>query len=78
MLGVTISLLNPKGFAIVLISAAALIGAPSGYLWMMQLLDRNKQGAAPWLTIKRRWGWIVVAGIATVAYALVLGPGLRP
>lgn len=78
VLGVTLSLLNPQGVAIVLISAAASSGAPSGYLWMMQLLDRNKQVATPWLTINRRWEWVIVGGIATVAYALVFGPGVRP
>jgi hypothetical protein len=78
VLGITIGLLNPQGFAIGLIATAASSGAPSGLLWMMQLLDRNKQGATPWLTINRRWEWIVVAGIATVAYTLVFGPSVRP
>jgi hypothetical protein len=79
VVSIAIGLLNPYGLIIVAISAAASsLGATSGLLWMMQLLKRDQQAAVPWLTLGRSWGWIVVGGIATIAYALILGPTLRP
>jgi hypothetical protein len=79
VVSIAIGLLNPYGLIIVAISAAASsLGATSGLLWMMQLLKGDRQGAAPWPTLQRSWGWIVAGGIATLVYALVLGPTLRP
>jgi hypothetical protein len=79
VVSIAIGLLNPHGLMIVAISAAASsLGATSGLLWMMQLLDRNRQILAPGLIVRRSWGWIVLGGIATVVYALILGPTLRP
>lgn len=72
---ISIGLLNPHGFVIVATSAvASSMGATSGLLWMMQLLDRQRQVPAPGLIIGRSWGWIVAGVIATVIYAVVLGP----
>ncbi len=79
VVSIAIGLLNPHGVTIVAISAAASsLGATSGLLWMMQLLDRKRQIGAPGLIVQRSWGWIVLGGIATVIYALILGPTLRP
>jgi hypothetical protein len=79
VVSIAIGLLNPHGLTIVAISAAASsLGATSGLLWMMQLLDKNRQIVAPELIVQRSWGWIVLGGIATVAYALIVGPTLRP
>ena len=79
VISIAIGLLNPRGLIIVAISAAASsLGATSGLLWMMQLLDRDRQAPLPGLIIKRSWCWIMLGAIGTVAYAIVLGPTLRP
>jgi len=76
---IAIGLLNPHGLIIVVTSAtASSLGASSGLLWMMQLLDRKKQVLPPGLIFQRSWWWIVSAGILTAIYALVLGPTIRP
>src|ERR1700690_1571779 len=76
---VAIGLLNPHGLIIVATSAtASSLGASSGLLWMMQLLDREKQVLAPGLIFQRSWWWIVSGSILTAIYALVLGPTIRP
>lgn len=54
------------------------LGATSGLLWMMQLLDRKRSVAAPGLVIPRRWGWIAAGVAVTLVYAAVLGPTIRP
>jgi len=74
-----IGLLNPHGLVIVAISAAASsLGATSGLLWMMQLLDRNREVLAPGLVFPRSWWWIVLGAAVTIIYALFLGPTLHP
>jgi hypothetical protein len=79
VVSIAIGLLNPHGLLIVAISAAASsLGATSGLLWMMQLLDRNRQVVALGLIFQRSWAWIVLGAIVTVIYALLLGPTLRP
>lgn len=76
---IMIGLLNPHGLIIVAISAAASsLGATSGLLWMMQLLDRDKRKTVPGLSIKRNWSWIVVGVVSTMIYAIILGPTIRP
>lgn len=76
---VAIGLLNPHGLIIVLISAAASsLGATSGLLWMMQLLDRKRETPGPGLIFQRNWRWIALGGLAALVYAIVLGPTLRP
>ncbi len=72
-------LLNPHGLIIVLISSAASsLGATSGLLWMMQLLDRKRQVPAPGLIIRRSWVWIGLGLMVTLVYAAVLGPTISP
>ncbi len=71
-------LLNPHGLVIVLISSAASsLGATSGLLWMMQLLNREKNVPAPGLVFSRRWAWIALGTIVTILYAAILGPTIR-
>ncbi len=79
VVSVAIGLLNPHGLIIVITSAtASSLGATSGLLWMMQWLDRKLQVLAPGLVFKRSWCWILLSGIVTIVYAVVLGPTLRP
>ena len=76
---VAIGLLNPLGLRIVVESAvASSLGASSGLLWMMQFLYWKTSSSAPVLTFGRSWRWIATGGIATLVYALVFGPSLRP
>ncbi len=78
VVSIAVGLFNPHGFVIVAISAAASsLGASSGLLWMMQLLNRNRQVSMPGLVIERSWWWIMLASIITIIYALVLGPTLH-
>jgi hypothetical protein len=78
VLYLVIGLLNPYGLIIVVISAAASsLGATAGLLWMMQLLDRKRDVAAPGMVVRRSWRWIALAGVVTIAYAVILGPTLR-
>jgi hypothetical protein len=73
-----IGLLNPHGPIIVVISSAAgTLGGSSGLLWMMQLLDRERQVPEPGLVIQRSWGWIALGAVVTIVYGLVFGPTLR-
>jgi hypothetical protein len=73
-----IGLLNPHGPIMVMISSAAgTLGGSSGLLWMMQLLDRERQVPAPGLVIQRSWAWIALGAVVTVIYALVFGPTLH-
>lgn len=75
---IIIGLFNPHGLIIVVVSAAASsLGATSGLLWMMRLLDRDRQVLKPELTIQRSWWWIALGGTVTLIYALILGPTLR-
>ena len=79
VVSVGIGLLNPHGLIIVAISAAASsLGASSGFLWMMQLLDRERPVALPGLVVQRSWRWIALGAAATIVYAIVFGPTLRP
>jgi hypothetical protein len=74
-----IGLLNPLGLVILLESVLpSSLGGTSGLLWMMQRLDRRKPPTGPALSISRSLGWILAAGAITIAYALILGPTLRP
>jgi hypothetical protein len=78
VMSVLIGLLNPKGFLIVLISAAASsLGGTSGLAWMMQLLDRKKPSPAPPLRLNRSWAWIIAGFTVAVVYAIIFGPTLR-
>ena len=78
LMSVLISLLNPHGFIIVLISAAASsLGGTSGLAWMMQLLNRTRASPAAPLRLDRNWVWVITGFAVTVIYALIFGPTLR-
>jgi hypothetical protein len=78
LMSVLIGLLNPQGFIIVIISAAASsLGGTSGLAWMMQLLDRSKSSPAAPLTLDRSWAWVIAGFGVTAVYAVVFGPTLR-
>jgi hypothetical protein len=78
VVSLVVGLLNPHGLVIVALSAAASsLGASSGLLWMMQLLNRNRQVAMPGLMIERSWVWIILGSMITIVYALILGPTLH-
>ena len=78
VLYIAIGLLNPHGFIIVAISAAASsLGGTSGLLWMMEWLDRRKRVESG-LMIQRSWRWIALGVIVTIVYAAILGPTIRP
>jgi len=73
--------LNPQGFILVVLSAAAsTFGGTSGLLWM---IDWLKGGRIPLnsepkpLPIRRNWPWIATAFVIAVVFIAVLGPGLR-
>jgi hypothetical protein len=73
--------LNPKGWILVALSAAAAsFGGTSGLLWMTNLLRGGQippgSQAEP-VPIPRSWGWIVVAAIAACVFIAAVGPGLR-
>jgi hypothetical protein len=74
-----IGVLNPYGFVIVATSAlASSMGGTSGLLWMMRVLKWDRDVAAPGVVFARSWGWIGAAAVLTLAYAIVLGPTLKP
>jgi hypothetical protein len=74
-----IGLLNPHGAVIVLTSAlAASMGGTSGLLWMSRVLGRVPPAPGPGIYFARSWGWIIVAAVLTLGYAVVFGPTLRP
>jgi len=74
-----IGLLNPRGLVIVLISAlASSMGGTSGLLWMSRVLGREPAVPGPGLYFPRSWGWVIVAAMLTIGYAVVFGPTLRP
>jgi hypothetical protein len=76
---VTIGLFSPKGFIIVLLSAmAASLGGTAGLLFMMQWLNRQPPVQGPGLYFARSWGWIAAGAAATLFYAAIFGPTLRP
>jgi hypothetical protein len=75
---ILIGLLNPKGFIIVIISAAASsLGGTSGLAWMMQLLDRTRPALAAPLRLDRSWVWVIAGFAVTAIYALIFGPTVR-
>jgi len=72
---VLIGLLNPYGLVIVLISSvASSLGGTSGFLWMMQLLDRQKNTDDEPFSMERSWGWIALSVIFLLTYAFIFGP----
>lgn len=78
-MSVLVGLLNPIGFVIVLISAAAsTLGGTSGLAWMMQLLNRKKAASTSPLRLHRSWSWIGAGFVGALLYAAILGPTVRP
>jgi hypothetical protein len=73
--------LNPDGFILVALSAAAsTFGGTSGLLWMIDWLkgDRIPLGSdAEPLPIRRNWPWIATAVVFALVFIVVLGPGVR-
>jgi len=79
LMSVLISLPNPHGFIIVLISAAASsLGGTSGLAWMMQMLNRKKPLLSSPLNLERRWAWVIIGFGAALIYGLIFGPTVRP
>lgn len=69
-------LLNPLGFVIVLMSAAASsLGGTSGLLWLPSWMERNSR--EPELKITRNWTWISAGALVAILYAVFLGPTIR-
>jgi len=73
--------LNPDGFLLVVLSAAAsTFGGTSGLLWTIDWLKGNRiplgSGLEP-MPIRRNWPWIVTAFVLALVFVVVLGPGVR-
>ncbi len=73
--------LNPAGWILVVLSAAAsTFGGTSGLLWMIDWLKGNRipLGSEPEpMPIERSWPWIASAFVLAVVFIAVVGPGLR-
>ncbi len=73
--------LNPQGWILVALSAAAsTFGGASGLLWMTNWLrgGRIPLGSEPEpLSIERSWAWIAAAALLAVLFIAVVGPGVR-
>jgi len=73
--------LNPQGWILVALSAAAsTFGGSSGLLWMPNWLrgSRIPLGSEPEpMPIVRSWAWIAAAGLLAVLFIVVPGPGVR-
>jgi hypothetical protein len=73
--------LNPDGFLLVVLSAAAsTFGGTSGLLWTIDWLkgDRIPLGSeSEPMPIRRSWPWIVTAFVLALVFVVVLGPGVR-
>lgn len=81
LLYVAAGLLNPMGFRLVLISAAAAsFGGTSALAWMAQLLRDERrfptlQREAPGLPSSA--SWLAAGALVALLFVLVLGPGVR-
>lgn len=68
---------SPLGFSSLPVMAGlfAVLGALSPLLWMMQWFQAKSfpKIAKPPLEIRRKWEWLVAAGIIVVVYVVVLG-----
>jgi len=73
--------LNPDGFILVALSAAAsTFGGTSGLLWTLDWLkgDRIPRGSFEEPTpIRRSWAWIAAATVLVAVFVGFLGPGVR-
>lgn len=80
LLGLAAGMLNPDAKALILISAvAASFGGMCGLVWIPQFLQDESYAstAAQPLSVARHWAWITAGAIATAAFIVVLGPGIR-
>jgi hypothetical protein len=81
LLYVAAGLLNPHGFLLVLISAAAAsFGGASAFAWMTQLLRNTKSyppSPGPGLALPASRGWQLAGIVAALVFVLVLGPSVR-
>jgi hypothetical protein len=71
--------LNPHGFRLVLLSAAAAsLGGTSLLAWYPPLWAKKtgQTGTGEALAIRRRAGWLVAAAIVLGLFVFVLGPGI--
>ena len=76
---VVAGLFNPAGLWLVALSAvAASLGGTSGFAWGPHVLNDPgiPSATGPVRTLTRSWGWIALAGVVGVAFAIVLGPGI--
>jgi hypothetical protein len=79
IMSVLVSLLNPHGIVIVLMSAvAATFGGTSALAWMAQMLNRKEPATAPPLQLPHSWPWIVTGFVVAVLFAVILGPTIHP
>jgi hypothetical protein len=73
--------LNPQGWILVVLSAAAsTFGGTSGLAWGSQWLRGNLVPPGPPsapVAIDRSWPWICAAVLLSVAFIAALGPGIR-
>ena len=73
--------LNPQGWLLVAISAAAsTFGGTSGLLWTLPWLRGDRIPPGPGedpVPILRSWPWIAAACVVAAAFIAVLGPGVR-
>jgi hypothetical protein len=74
--------LNPRGAALILMSAAAsTLGGTSALMWTPQLLNSGKLipygGPAEPMPIRRSWPLIAAACATAIAFIGVLGPSIR-
>lgn len=73
--------LNPEGFVLVALSAAAFtFGGTSGLLWTLNWLRGNRipPGSFPEpMPIRRSWAWIGAASVVALVFVVFLGPSVR-
>ncbi len=77
---VSAGILNPEGFQIVLLSAAAAsLGGTSLLAWYPQVSSGVPLPGSPAvpLGIQRSVGWVIAAGLMLVIFVFVLGPGVK-
>ena len=72
-----VGLLNPHGLVILITSAlASSMGGTSGLLWMSRVLGPEPLTQGAGIRFGRSWGWIIVAAVITLGYAVAFGPTL--
>ena len=81
ILYVAAGLLNPEGWRLVLISAAAAsLGGTSALAWMAQLLRNEARfppAAGPPLHLPRSAAWLAAGVVTALLFVAGLGPGVR-